>query len=152
MQAGVARPVAIGIGLAVVAAVGFLFVWGTGAGKTTDTPTGFTDVVDATGLQEMVELSHLGILTSTNYLGQKVYLVRATLKNVSDKPIRNIDLKMTFFDYDKKKIQDETRNAFGPKQSPLEPGTEYRAEVAFENPPRNWNYHVPDTTVVKASY
>ena len=59
---------------------------------------------------------------------------------------------MTFLDYNKKFIQDEVRTAFGLKQRPLEPGTEYRAELAFENPPRNWNYHVPDTVAVKAAY
>jgi hypothetical protein len=152
MEARVVRPAAIGIGIAVVAAVGLLFVWGIAPGKTISMPAGLTEVNGPAELQKMVELSHVGILTSTNYLGQKVYIVRATLKNVSTMPVRLIDVKMTFLDYENKMIHEEARTAFGLKQRPLEPGTEYRAEIAFENPPRNWNYHVPDTKVVKAAY
>ena len=152
MAAGVARPAAIGIGLAVVAVIGLLFAWVFAPGSTPSTPAGLKEIVDPGDLQNAVQLSHLGILTSTNYLGQKVYLVRATLKNVSGMPIRLIDVKMTFFDDEKKMIHEETRTAFTLKQKPLEPNTEYRAEVAFENPHRNWNYHVPHTTVVKAAY
>lgn len=146
------RPVGLGIGIAVVAIVGLLIVLGTSGSDNADTPAGLTAITDPPELQKTVELSRLGILTSTNYIGQKIYLVRATLKNVSGKPLRMIDLKMTFLDYDKKFIKDETRNAYGVKQKPLDPGAEYRVEMAFENPPSNWNYHVPDTIVVKAAY
>ena len=152
MEARVVRPVAIGIGIAVVVALGLLFVWGIAPGRTSSMPTGLTEVNDPSELQRMLEVSHVGILTSTNYLGQKVYIVRATFKNVSDMPVRLIEVKMAFSDYDKKMIHEESRTAFGLKQRPLEPGTEYRAEIAFENPPRNWNYHVPETKVVKAAY
>ena len=152
MEARVVRPAAIGIGIAVVAAVGILFVWGVSPGKTVSVPLGLTEVHDPSDLQKMVEASHIGILTSTNYLGQKVYIVRATLKNISDKPVRLIDVELRFSDYEKKIIREETRTAFGLKQRPLEPGTEYRAEIAFENPPRDWNYHLPDTRVIKAAY
>ncbi len=152
MESRVLRPVAIGIGIAIVAAIGILLVWGVSPGKTVDLPAGLTEVNDPSELQTMVEASHIGIVTSTNYLGQKVYIVRTTLKNVSDEPLRLIDVKLTFLDYGKKTIHEETRTAFGLKQRPLEPGTEYRAEIAFENPPQNWNYHVPDTKVVKVAY
>ena len=143
MEAGVARPVAIGIGIAIAAAVGLLFVLGISPGTTVSMPAGLTEVSDPSELPKIVEASHAGILTSTNYLGHKVYIVRATLKNVGDKPLRLIDVKMAFSDFEKKMIREETHTAFGLKQRPLEPGTEYRAEIAFENPPRNWDYHLP---------
>jgi hypothetical protein len=146
------RPAAVGIGIAVVIAVGLLFMWGAAPDKASSLPSGLTEITDPAQLQKTIGLSRLGILTSTNFIGQKIYLVRATLKNVSDKPIRLVDLKMTFFDYEKKVIQDEVRTAYGLKQKPLEPGAEYRVELAFENPPKNWNYHVPDTAVVKVAY
>lgn len=152
MESRVARPVALGIGIAVVAGLGLLAVWGIGPRSLPSVPAGLTEVSDPAQLEKIIELSRLGILTSTNYLNQKVYIVRVTLRNVSPKPVRLIDVKMTFLDYDKKTIKEEVRAAFEPKQRPLEPGTEYRAELAFENPPRNWNYHVPDTKVVKAAY
>jgi hypothetical protein len=152
MEAPPVRPVAIGIGIAVVAMLGLLFVWGVSPGTTVSLPPGITEVNEPSELQTLVEVTRLGILTSSNYLGQKVYIVRATLKNVSDKPVRFIDVKLTFLDDDKKMIHEEIRTAFSLKQKPLEPGTEYRAEIAFENPPGKWNYHVPETKVVKAAY
>jgi hypothetical protein len=146
------RPAAIGIGIAVVLVVGLLFVWRGTPGRTVSLPAGVTEVTDPSEMQKIIEVSKVGILTSANYLGQKVYIVQATLKNVSDKPIRLIDVKMSFTDYEKKLIYEESRTAFSLKQRPLEPGTEYRAEINFENPPRNWNYRVPDTKVAKIAY
>jgi len=152
MEAGVRRPVALGIGIAVVALLGLLAVWGIDPNPAPKLPAGITEVSDPKELEEIVKVGRLEIFTSTNYLNHKVYSVRATLKNVSSKPIRLIDVKMIFVDSDKKTIKEEVRTAFEPKQRPLEPGTEYVAELAFENPPRNWNYRVPDTKVVKAAY
>jgi hypothetical protein len=152
METGAARPAAIGIGVVVAAALGLLALWGLGPRTSPAVPAGLTEVSDAAELQRIVELSRLGILTSTNYLNQKVYIVRATLKNVSAKPVRLIDVKMTWVDYDKKTVKEEVRTAFEPKQRPLEPGTEYRVELAFENPPKTWNYRVPDTKVIKVAY
>src|SRR5690349_242019 len=149
METGVSRPVAIGLGVAVVIALGLLAVWGVGPNTAPAVPAGLTGVSDPMELENTEERNHRGILTSTNYLNQKVYIVRATLKNVSSKSLRLIDVKMTFLDYEKKTIKEEVRTAFDPKQRPLEPGTEYRAELAFENPPKSWNYHVPVTQVVK---
>jgi hypothetical protein len=151
MEAGV-RPIAIGIGLAIVAAAGLLVVWGVGPSAPPSLPEGLTEISEPTELKQVIERTRLEIFTSTNYLNQKIYSVRATLKNVSPKPIRLIDVKMIFVDYDKNVIKEEVRTAFDLKQRPLEPGTEYRAELAFENPPKNWNYRVPETEVVKVAY
>jgi hypothetical protein len=151
MEAGV-RPIAVGIGLAIVAAAGLLVVWGGGPSAVPSVPAGLTEVVEPTELAQIVERTRLEIFTSTNYLNQKVYLVSATFRNISTKPIRLIDVKMTFVDYEKNVIKEEVRTAFELKQRPLEPGTEYRAELAFENPPKSWNYRVPETNVVKVAY
>lgn len=152
MEAGMARPAAIGIGLACVIGLGILAVWGLEPGARPATPPGLTEVTDSGELQMIIHLDRLSILTSTNYLGHRVYTVKATLKNVSSMPIRLVDVKMTFLDYNKKPIHEEVRSAFDPKQRPLEPGTEYRFEIAFENPPQTWNYHVPETQVVRVAY
>ena len=66
--------------------------------------------------------------------------------------LRLVDVKMTFLDSDKKPIHDEVRPAFELKQRALQPGTEYRFEIPFENPPRTWNYIVPNTEPVRVAY
>lgn len=146
------RAGALGIGLVSVIILGILIVWALGPRDLPRTPPGLTEVKDPAELLKMIELNHLSILTSTNYLGHRVYTVKATLKNISGMPIRLVDVKMTFLDYDKKTIHEEVHSAFESKMPPLQPDTEYRFEIAFENPPQTWNYHVPETQVVRLAY
>jgi hypothetical protein len=152
MEAGIKRPVAVGLGLAVVVVLGVVAMLLLAPDDEPAIPSDLTIVKDPTSLKEFVELTHLGILTSTNFLGHRVYIVTASLKNISDRPIRVIDVKLTFLDYQKKTIYEEGRTAFDIKNSPLQVGSEYRMEIPFENPPSSWNYHVPDTQVVTVAY
>ena len=152
MESGLKRPVAIGLGIALVAVVAVLVVWSMSPDDAPPAPTGLTEVTDPSQIQELVQLSHLNILTSTNYLGHRIYTVRATLKNTFNAPLRLVDVKLKFKDDDKKDILQEVHTAFSPKQRPLEPGTDYTFDIPFENPPRAWNYHVPDVEVVRVAY
>jgi len=152
MDAGIKRPVTIALGFTLVAAIAILLAWGVSPSVAPDTPQKLTEVTEKSELQKVIELSHLGILTSTNYLGHRIYTVRATLRNVSASPIRLVDVKMTFRDTQKSTIKEEVHPAFELRRPPLEPGTEYRFEIPFENPPKTWDYHVPDTEVVRVGY
>lgn len=152
MEARIARPVAIGIGFVCVIAGGILAIWGLAPGDGPSTPAGLTEVKDPTELEKIITVSPPSILTSTNYLGHKVYTVKATLKNTSGMPIRLADVKMTFLDYNKNSVQENVRPAFEARQRPLDPGSEYPLELAFENPPHTWNYHVPEIHVVRVAY
>jgi hypothetical protein len=152
MEAGIKRPVTIAIGLAIVAVIGVVLAWSLAPRATHHVPPGLTEVSEPAEIPKLMELSPPKILTSTNYLGHRIYTVRATLRNISNSPIRLVDVKLTFWDSQKQKIKEETHPAFEVKQSPLEPGTEYTFEIPFENPPRNWNYRVPDTEIVRIGY
>jgi hypothetical protein len=152
MDESIKRPAIIALVLAFVAAAGVLVAWNLTPGVVPEIPAKLTEVNDNAELMKFVEMSHLGILTSTNYLGHRIYTVRATLKNISPSPIRLVYVKMTFRDAQKRGIHEETHPAFEPRQPPLEPGTEYRFEIPFENPPKTWNYHVPDTEVIRVGY
>jgi hypothetical protein len=140
-------------GIAVVLGA-FLAFWALSpkAETTAQLPEGLTEVTDPETLATLLSVDRINIVTSTSYVGHKVYLVRGTLKNISDKPIRMVEAKMTFVDYDGKPVQEGTHRTFDPKWKPLEPGTEYRFEVAFENMPRTWNYRVPKIAIAKAAY
>ena len=112
-----------------------------------------TEIKDPASIQNTIELTHLSILTSDTYAGNiRIRNITGLLKNISTMPVRKIDLKMTFTDYDGKTIQESTHTAFSPRKKPLEPGTQFRFEVNFENLPRSWNYHVPITQIVSVSY
>ena len=111
-----------------------------------------TEVTDTAAIQSQIQLSRLGIATSENFAGHRIRLIGGRLRNVSDKPIRMIEVKMVFTDFDGMPIHEYSQRVFEPRQQPLLPNTEYRFEVGFENLPRTWNYRVPITEVTKIGY
>jgi len=147
------RRSAVIVGLAVFLVVGIFVFWNIGPGRSSRNSVPLTEITDAAAIQSSVQLTHLSILTSDTYAGNiRIRNITGILTNISNKPIRKIDLKMTFSDYDKNTIQESTHTAFDPRHKPLDPGEQYRFEVNFENLPKTWNYHVPDTHVVKVGY
>lgn len=151
MGSGISRLLTIGLGLAALAVIGIIGVWGLTSRDSSEAPAGLTETKDAAAIEGVVTLSQVGILTSTNFLGHKIYVVRGTLKNVSAMAVRSIDVKMSFVDYSGKTIHEEVHTAFDLNQRPLEPGTDYQFEMNFENLPKTWNYRVPKVAVVKVS-
>lgn len=111
-----------------------------------------TEVVDTATIQDHLQLSHLSIATSENFARQKIRVISAMLKNLSDKPIRTIEVKMVFTDYDGKPVFEYTDRVLERTQKPLAQGREFRFEVRLENLPRTWNYRVPITEVSKIGY
>ena len=152
MEAGIKRPVTIAIGLAFVAACVVVLVWSVAPGAAPNVPPGMTEVTDPEELSKLMEISPPQIKTGSNFLGHRIHTMWATLHNISNSPIRLVDVKLTYRDAQKQVILQEIHPAFDPRRSPLEPGTNYRFEIAFETPPRTWNYHVPDTEIVRIGY
>lgn len=149
MDSGISRLLTIGLGLAAIALIGFVVVWGFTSNGSYEAPADLTEASDDAAIGSLVTLSQVGILTSTNFLGHKIYVVRGTLMNISSVALRSIDVKMSFVDYSNKPIHEEVHTAFDSNQRPLEPGTDYQFEINFENLPKTWNYRVPNVTVVK---
>ena len=111
-----------------------------------------TEISDTASIQSSVQLSHLSIATSENFARQRIYVISAYLKNVSDKPLRFAEVKMIFTDFDGKPIHEYTDKILDKNQKPVPPGVEFRFEVRQENLPRGWNYRVPITEVTKVGY
>ena len=111
-----------------------------------------TEVPEIAAIQSSTQLTHLSIATSENFARQKIYVISAWLKNVSGKPLRMAEVKMTFTDFDGKPIREYTEKVLEPRQKPLPPGQQMRFEVRQENMPRGWNYRVPITEVVKLGF
>ena len=111
-----------------------------------------TETSDPATIQSSTQLTHLSIATSENFARQKIYVISAYLKNLSNKPLRQAEVKMVFTDYDNKPIHEYSQKVLDRNQKPLEPGSEFRFEVRQENLPRGWNYRVPLTEVTKLGY
>ena len=111
-----------------------------------------TEITDTATIQNQTQLSRLGIATSENYFGQRIRVIAANLKNVSERPMRAIEVKMVFTDVNGNPVHEYSQWVLRTNQKPLAPGEEFRFEVRQENLPRTWNYRVPITEVTKIAY
>ena len=145
---------AIGIIVALVLLiVGLIAGWAVVSSGEGEVPVAsITEVSDTAAVQGSVQLSRLSIATSENFARQKIYVISANLKNVSNTPLRMAEVKMVFTDFDGKPIHEYTQKILDKDEKPVPPGTEFRLEVRQENLPRGWNYRVPITEVTKVGY
>jgi hypothetical protein len=139
------------IGITVIVFVGIVLVWAFSPGNRT-VSANLTEITDRSSLQAQTELTHISIATGENYFGNKIRVISGVVKNISDKPLRLIEVKMTFTDFDGKPIQESVQRAYDNMRKPLDPGAQHRFEVSFENLAKNWNYRIPLVEVVKTGY
>jgi hypothetical protein len=148
------RRSAIIIGVAIVVFLVLIIAW-TSAPSTQNETTSIEDLTEVTEtveIQKHVGLTRISIATSENYVGHRIRLISGVLENVAQTPLRAIDLKMVFTDFDGNPIQESVHRAFDVSRRPLSPGERFRFEIGFENLPRTWNYRVPIIDVVKVFY
>jgi hypothetical protein len=140
------------IGASIVLIVGLVVGWTFISSGQQERSLPLTEVTDSDMIQRSVEVTHLNIATSENFARQKIYVVSAYLKNLSEKPLRSAEVKMIFNDFDGKPIHEYSQKILNPNQKPIPPGTEFQFEVRQENLPRGWNYRVPITEITKLGY
>jgi hypothetical protein len=143
----------IGVAIAVFCTLIAAWVFSPSAtDRSIPSPETLSVITETAEIQSHISLDHISIATSENYFGHRIRLISGILKNVSERPLRTIDVKMVFTDYDGNPIQESVHEAFEITRRPLEPGEQFRFEIGFENLPRTWNYRVPVVDVVKVSY
>ena len=144
---------AIIVGSTIVIVVGLALVLGYsyfGSGQAATAP--LAEISGRDEIQNTIQMSHLGIATSENFVGQRIRVIEGNLKNVSAKPVRMIEVKLVYTDYDGKPVHEYAEKVLQPRQRPLAPSEEFRFEIREENLPRTWNYHVPIAEVTKIAY
>jgi hypothetical protein len=140
------------IGASIVLIVGLIAGWAFISSGQQEASASLTEETDSAAIQNSAQLSHLNIATSENFARQKIYVISAYLKNTSSKPLRSVDVKMTFTDFDGNPIREYSQNILNPKQKPVPSGSEFHFEIRQENLPRGWNYRVPITEVTKLGF
>lgn len=146
------RAVAVIGAILIVLVVGYAGLRVLSSGGEADLPQDLEEESDRTVLERSVELSNISIRTSTNYLGHRIYSIYGKVKNISDRPIRLVDVHMVFVDAQDKPVQESVHQVFEPKWKALEPATEYEFSVAFENLPKDWNYRIPNASVSRIAF
>ena len=141
------------ISASIAVVVAMLLVWALApSARNNVSSIPLTEISDTATIQTYLQLSHLSIATSENFVRHRIYVISGYLKNVSDKPVRMAELKMAFTDFDGKSIFDYSQKVLDRHQKPLLPSAELRFEVRQENLPRGWNYRVPITEISKIGY
>jgi uncharacterized membrane protein len=140
------------IAASIVLIVGLIVSWAFISSRQQEIAGPITEITDAAAIKNSVQLSHVSIATSENFARQKIYVITAYLKNVSNRPLRMAEVKLVFTDFNDKPIHEYTQVILNSKQKPVLPGVEHRFEVRQENLPRVWNYRVPLIEVTKLGY
>ena len=138
------------IGATMILLVGGLLGWIL-SGSTVETRN-LNWVNDRALLSSQIEIAGIGIATGESFVGHRIRVIHATIKNNSGEHVRLVDVKMVFRDIEGKSIHESVETVFQAAQKPLEPGSSYRFEVNFENLPRTWNYHIPDIEMVRLAH
>src|SRR5262245_43653349 len=120
---------AIIIGISILLIVGLIIGWAFVSSGQQERPGPLTEITDQAAIANSAQLSHLSIATSENFARQKIYVISAYLKNMSDKPLRAAEVNMSFIDFDGKSIHEYSQRVLNSNQKPIPPGAEYRFEV-----------------------
>src|SRR5262245_63141394 len=127
---------AIIIGISILLIVGLIIGWAVVSSGQQERPGPLTEITDQAAIANSAQLSHLSIATSENFARQKIYVISAQLKNLSNKPLRTAEVKMTFTDFDGKPIHEYTQKILNLTQKAIFPGAALTFEVRQENLPR----------------
>jgi len=106
-------------------------------------------VEDATEIDRYVQLGRKGILTSENFVGHRIRIVEGSIHNVADQPIRSVELLLSFRGVGGEAVLESAEQAVS---VPLAPGQEGRYVFRFENLPPEWDYRVPDVTILRVGF
>ena len=115
----------------------------------TPTPDPLDYIEDDAAFGDYVELPRLGILTSQNFVGHRIRVIEGTVRNISERTLRSVELNLAFNSFDGDVVLESEEQGL---QAPLPPGEEQRFTFRFENLPTGWNYRVPDVEIVRIGY
>lgn len=135
------------VGATVVFFVGLLTVWAFAPGSATGSDS-LIEITEPAEIEKYVGVSRITIATSENYMGHRIRVINGILTNVSDKPLRMIELKLIFLDYDGNPLIEDVQMGFQ-SQKPLNPGEPFRFGANFENLPREWNHRIPNVEITR---
>jgi hypothetical protein len=99
-----------------------------------------------------IQVENVAMSRAANFLNQEVTTLTADLVNGGDRPLRNVEITVEFFDEMSQLALRETRPAFPPGGQPLAPGERHGFEIAFEHIPSSWNMQQPAIRVTSLQF
>lgn len=96
---------------------------------------------------QKIHFENLGLNRAENFLHQEITALSGEIVNTSDRPVRNVEVTVTYSDELHQVVLRESRVLFSPGAPPLPPGGRREFEISFEHIPSSWNRERPEVTV-----
>jgi hypothetical protein len=90
-----------------------------------------------------IHIENIGLSRAENFIHQEVTTLTADLVNAGARPLRGVELTITFSDEMNQIALRESRAVVTPSNPPLAAGERRPFDVAFEHIPDSWNMQQP---------
>jgi len=94
-----------------------------------------------------IQFDHLGLNRAENFLHQEITSLAGEVVNAGDRPIRNVEVTVTYSDELHQVVLREGRVLFGSGALPVPPGGRRDFEISYEHIPSSWNRELPAVAV-----
>lgn len=99
-----------------------------------------------------LDVRDLHVSAAVNFLGQTVTYLDGSVTNEGAKPVRRLDLELTFVDMVNQVVLSETAHPLAGRTTPLPPGGTQTFRVTFDHVPGDWNQAPPAAKVVYVEF
>jgi len=99
-----------------------------------------------------LEFTDVSLSAAENFLGDNVTYLDARVTNNGTKPVRTLDLDLTFVDMLNQVVLRERAHPVTDRATPLKPGESRTFRVPFEHMPADWNRAAPTITPVNLQF
>ena len=96
---------------------------------------------------EKIRFENVGLNRAENFLHQEITALVGEVANAGDRPIRNVEVTVTYADELHQVVLRESRVLFLSGSPPVPPGGRREFEISYEHIPSSWNRESPALTV-----
>jgi len=94
-----------------------------------------------------IQFEHVGLNRAENFLHQEITSLAGEVVNAGDRPIRNVEVTVTYSDELHQVALRESRVLFARGAPPVPPGGRREFEISYEHIPSSWNRELPTVSV-----
>jgi hypothetical protein len=137
------------VGGTVAFGVSLIVVWAAMSRPAASERAPITYVELPSEIVDLVALDGPNIATAENFVGNRIRVIGGRVQNTGDRPVRSIQLRLVFEDYDGATVLRFEGEAL---RSTLPPGDNRDYEFRFENLPDEWNFRIPVVEILRLGY
>lgn len=99
-----------------------------------------------------IQIENVSLSRAENFYHQEVTTFSGEVINTGDRPLKNVELTILFFDELHQLVLRETRILFSWVSAPIPPGGRREFEVSFEHIPSSWNMQQPSLSITGVQF